>query len=50
MIDTGLRIGGLRDLLSDVFKQDMQALKVQRWIAQGAGKSYKEFWGEEYGS
>lgn len=50
MIETGLRVGNLKDIISDVFKQDMEDIKIRRWIVQGAEKSYKEFWGEEYGS
>jgi hypothetical protein len=49
MIDTGLSVGCLKEVVEDVWKQDAQDLKVQRWIHQGYGKSYKQFWGEEYG-
>jgi hypothetical protein len=49
MIDTGLAVGCLHEVINDVWKQDAQDLKVRRWMIQGAGKSYKQFWGEEYG-
>ena len=49
MIDTGLAVGCLSEVIQDVWKQDAQDLKVQRWLLQGHGKSYKQFWGEDYG-
>ena len=49
MIDTGLAVGCLREVIEDVWKQDAQDLKVKRWLIQGRGKSYKQFWGEDYG-
>ena len=49
MIDTGLTVGCLSEVIEDVWKQDAQELKVRRWIAQGGGASYERFWGEKYG-
>lgn len=49
MIETGLAVGCLSEIIKDVWKQDVQDLKVRRWLAHGYGKSYREFWGEEYG-
>ena len=48
MIDTGLAVGCLQEVIEDIWKQDAQDLKVRRWIAQGHGRSYKQFWGEDY--
>jgi hypothetical protein len=50
MIETGLAVGCLKEIIDDVWKQDMMDLKVRRWLAHGFGKSYAQFWGEEYGS
>ncbi len=49
MIDTGLAAGCLSEVISDVFEQDVKNMKFQKWLAWGRGKSYAQFWGEEYG-
>ena len=49
MIDTGLAVGCLSEIIEDVWKQDAQKIKTLRWIVNGGGKPYEEFWGEKYG-
>ena len=48
MIDTSLAAGCLSEVISDVFEQDVKNMKFQKWLAWGHGKSYAQFWGEEY--
>ena len=50
MIDTGLAAGCLHEVITDVWKQDIQDLKVRKWLAWGRGRSYRQFWGKDYGS
>lgn len=48
MIDTGLAVGCLHEVIKDALKQGDHAVKYQKWLAWGRGQSFKEFWGEEY--
>lgn len=48
MIDTGLAVGCLNEIISDAYKQDEHAVKFRKWLAWGHGKSFSEYWGEEY--
>ena len=48
MIDSALSAGCLSEVLRDVWKQNVRDKKFERWLAHGHGKSYQQFWGEEY--
>ena len=49
MIETGLAVGCLNEVIKDAYKQDRHDVVYRKWLAWGRGKSFKEYWGEEYG-
>ena len=49
MIDNGLMAGCLTEIIKDVYRQDKQDKMFAKWLAWGHGKSFKDYWGEEYG-
>ena len=48
MINTCLTIGCLFEVIRDVYKQDEHDAKFRKWLAWGHGKSFEEYWGEDY--
>ena len=46
MISNALAVGNLREVLDDVWQQEIDEMKFSRWLHHGKGVSYARFWGE----
>lgn len=54
MIETGLTLGNLSELITEITLQELERLKWERWLKHGYDRkgrvvSYEKFWGEPYG-
>ena len=44
MIDSALTAGCLEEVLTDIHNQEIEGKKFLRWVVQGGGLSYADFW------